>query len=70
MRGYSVKLNNLENPRKESEDHYYNPTYQGLKEIGVKPHYLTDDFMAEMMSTVEKHKENIRSDTIFKGIKW
>jgi UDP-sulfoquinovose synthase len=70
MRGYSVQLNHLENPRKEAEEHYYNPTYQGLKEIGVEPHYLTDDVLAEMMSTVEKHKKNIRNDIIFKGIKW
>jgi UDP-sulfoquinovose synthase len=70
MRGYNVQLNHLENPRKEAEDHYYNPTYQGLIEIGVEPHYLTDDVLAEMMNTVEKHKENIRSDIIFKGIKW
>ena len=70
MRGYNVQLNHLENPRKEAEDHYYNPTYQGLIEIGVQPHYLTDDVLTEMMSTVEKHKENIRSDIIFKGIKW
>jgi UDP-sulfoquinovose synthase len=70
MRGYNVQLNHLENPRKEAEDHYYNPSYQGLIEIGVQPHYLTDDVLTEMMSTVEKHKENIRSDIIFKGIKW
>ena len=33
--GYSVKINQLENPRKEAEEHYYNPTYQGLIDIGV-----------------------------------
>jgi UDP-sulfoquinovose synthase len=70
MRGYNVQLNHLDNPRKEAEEHYYNPTYQGLIEIGVKPNYLTVDVLAEMMSTVEKHKKNIRNDIIFKGIKW
>jgi UDP-sulfoquinovose synthase len=68
--GYEVQIKNLENPRKEAEDHYYNPTYQGLIEIGVKPHYLTDDVMAGMFKVVERYKENIRKDVIFKGIKW
>ena len=68
--GYDVKVNHLENPRKEAEEHYYNPTYQGLIELGVKPHYLTDEVMAGMFKVVEKFKGNIRKDVIFKGIKW
>lgn len=68
--GYDVKVKNLENPRKEAEEHYYNPTYQGLLEVGVKPHYLTDPVLEGMFRVVEKHKGNIRKDVIFKGIKW
>ena len=68
--GYDVKINHMENPRKEAEEHYYNPTYQGLVEIGVKPHYLTDEVMTGMMRVVERYKENIRRDVIFRGIKW
>ncbi|MDO0946703.1 NAD-dependent epimerase/dehydratase family protein [Chromohalobacter israelensis] len=68
--GYDVQVDHLENPRKEAEEHYYNPTYQGLIELGVKPHYLTDDVMAEMFKVVEKYKDSIRKDVIFKGVKW
>jgi len=68
--GYEVEINHLENPRKESEEHYYNPTYQGLIEIGVKPHYLTDDVMEGMFQVVANYQSNIRKDVIFKGIKW
>ena len=68
--GYRVKIDHLENPRKEAEDHYYNPTYQGLIDIGVVPHYLTDAVMEDMFRVVEKYKDNIRKDVIFKGIKW
>ncbi len=68
--GYDVKVNHLENPRKEAEEHYYNPTYQGLIDLGVQPHYLTDEVMAGMFQVVGKFKENIRKDVIFKGIKW
>jgi UDP-sulfoquinovose synthase len=68
--GYDVKINHLENPRKEAEEHYYNPTYQGLIDIGVKPHYLTDEVMEGMFRVVEQYKDNIRKDVIFKGVKW
>lgn len=69
-RGHDVKINHLENPRKEMEDHYYNPVHKGLVEIGVEPHYLTDEVMHGLFEVVERYKDNIRSDVIFRGIKW
>ena len=68
--GYDVKIDHLENPRKEAEEHYYNPTYQGLQDLGVVPHYLTEESMEGIFKVVEKSKENIRKDVIFKGVKW
>ena len=68
--GYNVQIDHLENPRKEAEEHYYNPTYQGLINMGVEPHYLTDEVMEGMFRVVERYKENIRKDVIFKGISW
>jgi len=68
--GYEVRIDHLENPRKEAEKHYYNPTYQGLIEIGVKPHYLTDEVIKGMMRIVDQFKDNVRKDVIFRGVKW
>ncbi len=68
--GYEVKIDHLENPRKEAEEHYYHPTYQGLIELGVEPHYLTDEVMKSIFEVVAKHKETIRKEVIFKGVKW
>lgn len=68
--GYDVQIQHLENPRKEAEEHYYNPTYQGLIDIGVEPHYLTDEVLKGMFRVVEQYKDNVRQDVIYKGIKW
>lgn len=68
--GYDVEIKSIENPRKESEEHYYNPTYQGLVNIGVEPHYLTEEVMEGMFRVVERYKDNIRKDVIFRGIRW
>jgi UDP-sulfoquinovose synthase len=68
--GYDVQIKSIENPRREAEEHYYNPSYHGLLELGVKPHYLTDELMAEMFEVVAAYKDNIRKDVIFRGVKW
>ncbi|WP_373031366.1 NAD-dependent epimerase/dehydratase family protein [Sulfurovum sp.] len=68
--GYDVQIKKIENPRNEAEEHYYNPTYQGLLDLGVKPHYLDNDSMKKMFKVVEQYKQNIRRDVIFKGVKW
>jgi UDP-sulfoquinovose synthase len=70
LRGFNTKIKNIPNPRKEAEEHYYNPTYQGLQELGVKPHYLNDEIMNRMFEVVERYQDNIRKDVIFKGVKW
>ncbi len=68
--GHDVPIQNIENPRVELEEHYYNPTYQGLIDLGVKPHYLTVSSMKELFNTVNKFKDQIRQDVIYKGVKW
>ena len=68
--GYDVTIKKIENPRIEREEHYYNPTYQGLIELGVKPHFLSKDSLKEMLGIVNKYKKNINKEVIFKGVKW
>jgi UDP-sulfoquinovose synthase len=70
QRGHNVKIQNVTNPRKEAEQHYYNPTYQGLQNIGVKPHLLTDTVMNRLFEILERYKDNIRKDVIYSGLKW
>jgi len=69
-RGHSVEVRSIENPRREQEDHYYNPTYSGLQDLGLKPHYLTEEVLDKMFSTVEQYKDNISQHKIFNGVKW
>ncbi len=69
-RGHDVSIKNVPNPRRESESHYYNPSYQGLRQIGLKPHLLNDEILHNFFDIVEHHKAAIRKDVIFSGIKW
>ncbi len=68
--GLSVEVNNLPNPRKEMEEHYYNPVHTGLIDLGLDPHYLTDKVIDEMMDVIIRYKGNISNSRIFRGVKW
>lgn len=69
-RGFDVQLNNLENPRVEKEEHYYNPTHTGLKELGLKPNLLNDAIVDNIFRIVEQYRNNINKAAFFRGIKW
>jgi len=68
--GLKVRIENIANPRKEAEEHYYNPAYTGLKDLGLEPTLLTGEILQSMMALALRHKGNIRRETIFRGVKW
>jgi UDP-sulfoquinovose synthase len=68
--GFNVEIQHIENPRLEAESHYYNPRHTGLLDLGLSPHYLAEDFLAEMIKYVIKYKEQIKPDQIYRNVKW
>lgn len=68
--GFNVEVKRIENPRKELEEHFYNPVSTGLLDLGLKPNYLNTDVLIKIMGKVIQHKESIDSNRIFRGVKW
>ena len=68
--GMNVEIKNIENPRKELEEHYYNPKNIGLLELGLEPIYLSNEELMKMMQHIIKHRERINNHKIFRGSKW
>lgn len=68
--GLDVEIQSIDNPRKEAEEHYYNPVHTGLLDRGLKPNYLTDDVLGEMMAYVQSNRRNVDTDRIFRGTRW
>jgi len=68
--GLKVAVKSIENPRKEAEDHYYNAAHSGLIELGLKPHYMTDDVLVSMLEKVIRFKDNIDKSKILPRVKW
>ena len=68
--GLNVTIKAIPNPRKEAENHYYNPKHSGLLELGLKPHYLTDDRVAEMIEFILCYRDSIDVRKILPRVSW
>ncbi|HEV2350152.1 MAG TPA: NAD-dependent epimerase/dehydratase family protein [Terriglobia bacterium] len=68
--GLPVQIDHLENPRTESEDHYYNPRHQKLIDLGLIPHLLSDVLVTSMLKRVKEHAHRIKTDIIRPHVRW
>lgn len=68
--GLDVKIEPIKNPRKEAEEHYYNPAHSGLLDLGLVPHYLTDEVIEGMLKEVLKYKDLIDTSKIMPRVRW
>ncbi|MSO89794.1 MAG: NAD-dependent epimerase/dehydratase family protein [Rhodospirillaceae bacterium] len=68
--GIKVAIRPVDNPRREAEEHYYNPKNTGLLDLGLKPHPLSDELIVGMIDFVRRHGNAIRKDYILPRVKW
>ena len=68
--GLNVQIKSIPNPRKELEEHYYNPVHSGLIEMGLEPHYMTDDVVASMLERIIAAKDRIDTNRIMPRVSW
>jgi UDP-sulfoquinovose synthase len=68
--GLDVDVQHIDNPRDEPEDHYYNPSNTGLLELGLEPHYMTDEVVEGMLERILEHEDRIDEDKILPRVSW
>jgi len=68
--GINVKINNVKNPRKELENHYYNPVHSGFQKLGLKPNLLTKEVLIHMLKSVQKYANKIDVNKILPRVDW
>jgi UDP-sulfoquinovose synthase len=68
--GYEVGVEHVENPRVELEEHYYNAANTKLRELGLKPHYLGEELVRSMISTIERHRDRVITRAIAPRTQW
>ena len=68
--GLPVEIEPIDNPRKEAEEHYYNPAHSGLVDLGLEPHLLTDDVVSELLETLMRYKAGIVPRKVRPRVRW
>ncbi len=68
--GLRVTAESIQNPRQESENHYYNPKSTGLRELGLIPNLMSKEVIVEMLKRIKNHSDKIQPDKIFPRVKW
>jgi UDP-sulfoquinovose synthase len=68
--GLNVVVERIPDPRIEAEEHYYNAAHTGLLELGLRPHLLTDEVVAHLLTTIQRHKDRILLDPIAPKTLW
>ena len=68
--GLDVQIEQIENPRKEMEEHYYNAANSGLTDLGLEPHFMTEDVLVEMLERVKTYEVAIDKAKIFPRVRW
>ncbi len=70
--GLKVEVRNLENPRKEMEEHYYNPDHHHLLDLGYKPSHDFEGELRIMLTDLVKYRSRIeaRKEALIPDIRW
>jgi UDP-sulfoquinovose synthase len=66
----AVTVQYLDNPRVESEEHYYNATNSGLLALGLEPHFLSDTLVESMFEIVKQNADRIRPELLMPQTHW
>ncbi len=70
--GLPVEVHNLENPRQELEDHFYNPEHQHLLDLGYTPARDVEGEIRLMLEDLLRHRDRIEAkiDVLIPDVRW
>ena len=68
--GLDVRIDHVENPRVEAEEHYYNAVHTKLMDLGLKPHLLSETLIESMFETIGRYKDRVIPDHILPATRW
>ena len=68
--GYKATAKSIPNPRKEMEEHYYNPKNTSLISLGLKPIVFNEKIINKNIQLISKYKKEVNKDYFTPTIKW
>ncbi|WP_010529715.1 NAD-dependent epimerase/dehydratase family protein [Lentibacillus jeotgali] len=68
--GYETTIANLDNPRVEQEEHFFQAENTKLRDLGLEPHLLDDEVIREIFNTVINHKDRVIKENVLPQVSW
>ncbi|MDQ0190853.1 NAD-dependent epimerase/dehydratase family protein [Alicyclobacillus cycloheptanicus] len=65
-----AEIAHLPNPRVEKEEHYYHAVHTKLLDLGLQPHLLSDDLIADLIETATRYRDRVDFDVIAPSSTW
>jgi UDP-sulfoquinovose synthase len=68
--GLDVRIEHVDNPRVELEEHYYNARHTKLMALGLQPHLLSETLIESMLETIGRYQDRVIVDHIQPATRW
>jgi UDP-sulfoquinovose synthase len=68
--GLEVRLDHLDNPRIEKEEHYYNAKHTKLLDLGLEPHLLSETLIETMFARIQQYGDRVIESHIMPATRW
>jgi UDP-sulfoquinovose synthase len=68
--GLNVEITHLPDPRVEAEEHYYNAKHSKLIDLGLQPHYLSENLLDSLLQIAVKYQDRIDPSLIMPRVNW
>lgn len=65
-----AEISHIENPRVEKEEHYFNAVTTKLIDLGLEPHLLTDDVIADIYRLALENPERVKEENVNNSPSW
>ena len=65
-----VRIEELEDPRVEKEEHYYRAAHTKLLDLGLLPHLMEPSTIRNLLATVDRYRDRVDMDAIGPTVDW
>jgi len=66
----AVRIEHLEDPRVEKEEHYYRAAHTKLLDLGLVPHLLEPSTIRGLLAVVDRHRDRVDFSAIEPTVHW
>ncbi|MGP4022606.1 NAD-dependent epimerase/dehydratase family protein [Actinomadura sp. 3N407] len=65
-----VRIDHLDNPRVEREEHYYNVVHTRLLDLGLSPHLLSDTLITSLFDVAKRYAGRAKDEALRPKVNW